>query len=153
MDGAAPATLEELRAALGDTEPLMRDVEAVLVSVSERQFQTQSGPGGPWPALTETTLELRARRGVAGSPMLQLSAGGLAASVQGGHTDAAAWVSSNKPYAAMQFFGGVTSPQSMIPNRRISARPYMPFDTATDQLTPEAEETIMDVLEHHIGRG
>lgn len=149
--GRTLATLDELHQALGNTEPLMRDVEAMLVSESERQFKTQSGPGGPWPALTETTLAMRAARGVAGAPMLQISAGGLAASVQGGHTETDAWVGSNKPYAAMQFFGGVTSPQSMIPNKRIRARPYLPFDPDTEQLTPEAEETLMDVLAHHVG--
>lgn len=152
VGGHVQATLDALLEATGTTEPLMADIEAALVSASERQFATQSGPRGRWPELSPVTLRLRAKRGVAGSPMLQISGAGLAASVQGDHSETEAWIGSNKPYARMQFYGGITSPRSMIPNRRIPSRPFLPFDPETGEITDDLRETILDVLDHHIER-
>lgn len=152
VGGHVRATLDALVKATGTTGPLMADVAAAMLSASERQFQTQSGPLGSWPQLSDVTLRLRARRGVAGSPMLQISGAGLAASVQADHSADEAVIGSNKPYARMQFYGGITSPRSMIPNRRIPARPFLPFNPETGEISENLREDILDVLEHHIER-
>lgn len=138
--------LNRLVRGMADTTPVMADIAAVLASESERQFATESGPFGPWPDLSDTTKAMRAAHGTWPGKMLQVTAGGLAPSVQVDHGNGWASIGTNKPYAAMQFFGGTTSPASMIPGEAIPARPFLPFDPYTSQLTPQAEASVLDVL-------
>ena len=51
-------------------------------------------------------------------------------------------------YAAMHQFGGVTSPRSMIPNKEIPARPYLPI-TKNGELMKVAERSILDICKEH----
>lgn len=137
--------LHKLAGAMADTTPLMADVAGVLLSESERQFASESGPLGAWPGLSDTTKALRAKAGYWPGKTLQQS-GQLAASVQVEHGNGWASIGSNKVYAPMQFFGGTTSAQSMIPNKRIPARPFLPMNPETHAITPEAEQTVLEVL-------
>lgn len=152
LDEAVRKALDDLASVAGGDAPMMADIAGVLVSESERQFRSQSGPGGNWPELADTTRRIRTKRGTWPGQILQVSAGGLAASVQSGHSATEAWVSSNKPYAAMHQFGGTTSPRSAFPNREIPARPFLPFDPEAATLTPEAEAGIDEVLAERLGR-
>lgn len=138
--------LQRLSRITTNMRPVMADIAQALASETERQFAKEAGPGGvPWPDLSETTKAMREETGNWPGKMLQISAGGLAASVQSGYDAGAAWIGSNKPYAAMHHFGGTTSPNSMIPNRTIPARPYLPFDPETG-LGESAAETILEIL-------
>lgn len=141
------AALESLLAAGDDMSDAMSDIAQVLASESKRQFRAESGPGGDWPDLSETTKAMREKQGKWPGKKLQMSAGGLTASVQTGYDATSAWIGSNKPYAAMHQFGGKTSPQSMIPGKVIEARPYLPFDPVDRSLSPEAGETILEILQ------
>ncbi|AUN95882.1 phage virion morphogenesis protein [Pseudazoarcus pumilus] len=145
------AALQALRGRARDMRPAMANIAAALASESERQFQTESGPAGAWPELSQTTKELRERSGTTGRK-LQVS-GQLAASVQTGFAEAEAWIGSNKPHAAMQHLGGTTSALSMIPGAQIPARPFLPFHPETNQLAPEATRTVLDVLEVYLEDG
>jgi phage virion morphogenesis protein len=141
------SALQALMRRGGDMSPAMANIAQVLASESERQFRDQAGPGGAvWPDLTEATKAMRKKRGTWPGATLQVSAGGLAASVQTGYAPAEAWIGSNKPYAAMHQFGGITSPRSMIPGKVIEARPFLPFDPQTERLSADAERTILEVL-------
>lgn len=145
--------LKRLQAGMDDMTPAMADITTALLSESERLFRTESGPLGAWPSLSaESTIPMRMAANPPTWPgkMLQVSGGGLAASVQGGHTALEAVIRSNNPYAAIQYFGGTTSASSMIPGKRIPARPYMPFHPETHDLTPEGERAVLDVLEEYI---
>ena len=75
------------------------------------------------------------------------ASGALAASVQVAHGNSWASIGTNKAYTAMQFFGGTTSPDSMIPGETITARPFLPFHPETHELTPETEASVLDILE------
>lgn len=150
IDSQAVLTaLARLQQATNNMSPVMANIAQALASESERQFQTETGPGGNWPDLSDTTKMFRERMGKWPGKKLQLSGGGLAASVQTGYDDNTAWIGSNKPYAAMHQFGGKTSPRSMIPNKTIQARPYLPFD-ATGALTDNAQHTILEILQAHL---
>ena len=146
---AVLSALARLQQATSNMSPAMANIAQALASESERQFQTETGPGGSWPDLKDTTKMLRERMGKWPGEKLQLSAGGLAASVQTGHDSQSAWIGSNKPYAAMHQFGGKTSPQSMIPNKAIPARPFLPFDSA-GTLSSNAQDTIMEIIQAHL---
>ena len=152
-DQVTPA-LQLLIGRLRDTRPAFANVATALQSESERQFAAEEGPLGAWPALSEkSTIPRREARGTWPGKKLQETAGGLAASVQTGYGAAEAWIGSNKPYAAMQHFGGVTSPRSMIPGAVIPARPYLPFHPETNALTPQAATTVLEALGAHLEHG
>lgn len=139
--------LDRLMRGLSDTTPVMADIAQALASESERQFATESGPLGAWPGLSEeSTIPLRTKKGSWPGQKLQVSAGGLAPSVQTAYGKDFASISSNKPYSAMQMFGGTTSASSMIPGKAIPARPYLPFNPETLELSDQAEDNVLDIL-------
>lgn len=147
------AILSRLYGGLKDMRPAMADVAQALASESDRQFASQSGPLGAWPDLSEeTTIPFRTKKGTWPGRMLQVSAGGLAASVQTSFGYNFARIGSNKPYAAMQFFGGTTSPNSMIPGKKIPARPYLPFNSETKELSDPAHQTVLEILSNYLQR-
>ncbi|MEQ0902940.1 phage virion morphogenesis protein, partial [Pseudomonas aeruginosa] len=86
--------------------PLMRGIAAELASITEENFENEGQSGEPWPALSEVTTNRRELARTWPGQMLQVTAGGLAASITTQATDSSALVGSNKPYAAMMFFGG-----------------------------------------------
>lgn len=141
---SAMSALNRMACGVQDTSPLMADLADALASESERQFAAQSGPLGQWDILRPVTQRMRERRGTWPGKMLQVSAGGLAASVQTRSDKTTATIGSNKVYAAMHQFGGTTSPRSMIPSKTIPARPFLPFNPNTNQLTTEAAQAVQD---------
>jgi phage virion morphogenesis protein len=152
-DQEVTAMLNRLMAGMNDLQPAMANVAQALASESERQFATQSGPLGAWPSLSsETTIPFRTKKGTWPGKMLQVSAGGLAASVQTAYGSNFARIGSNKPYSAMHMFGGTTSAKSMIPGKRIPARPYLPFNPQTSELSDPAKATVIEVLETYLSR-
>ncbi|MGC9456852.1 MAG: phage virion morphogenesis protein [Halothiobacillaceae bacterium] len=122
-DRAVLDALQRLDASLDNLTPAMRDIAGVLTDATERAFQNEQDPatGKPWDALSAATVAIR--KGDA-HPILQRS-GQLAASVSADWGRDFAAVGTNKAYAAMHQFGGVTAPNSMIPGKRIPARPFL----------------------------
>lgn len=145
--------LNALHRGLSDMTPVMNEIAQALASESERQFATQSGPLGAWPRLSEeTTIPSRTQKGTWPGKMLQVSAGGLAPSILTAYGSDFASIGSNKPYSAMQMFGGTTSVSSMIPGKKIPARPYLPFNPETEEISTEANLTVLEILESFLGR-
>jgi len=143
------AALGKLMAGLKDMRPAMANVAQALGSESERQFSTQSGPLGPWPGLAESTKHARGQQGTWPGRMLQVSAGGLAASVQTAFGSSFASIGSNKPYSAIHQFGGMAGRGH---SAKIPARPYLPFHPQTSELTQSAKATVLDVLDSYLSR-
>lgn len=151
-DKSVLETLDRLVRGLSDTTPVMADIAQALASESERQFATESGPLGAWPGLSEeSTIPLRTKKGTWPGQMLQVSSGGLAPSVQTAYGKDFASISSNKPYSAMHMFGGTTSPSSMTPGKTIPARPYLPFNPDTLELSTQAQDNVLDILAMWLG--
>lgn len=140
--------LRRIEWAVGDLKPLMRGIAAELVSQTEENFEVQGRPG--WQGLSESTIERRAKSGNWPGQMLQVSAGGLAASVTSSADDSSALVGSNKPYAAMMQFGGSKSDFPHLWGD-IPGRPYLPMNTE-GSLQLEAEEAILDLALSHLER-
>jgi phage virion morphogenesis protein len=140
--------LRRVEWAVGDLAPLMRSIAAELGSITEENFENEGQGSTAWPSLSEVTTSRREVGGTWPGQMLQVSAGGLAASVTTQADDSSALVGSNKPYAAMMHFGG---DKAEFPNLwgDIPARPYLPMD-ADGKLQPEAEESILDLALLHL---
>ena len=139
-DKQVQAGLAKLARHISDLTPVMEDIGAALGNLTEYAFQAE-GPG--WPALRPVTVK---RRGSA-HPILQQSAGGLAAGITHGGDATSAWVGASKIYAAVHQFG---NPNNRMYNRPggnpapIPPRPYLPFIDGA--LTPAAHEEVMDIL-------
>lgn len=143
------AILNRLADGMKDMRPAMADVAQVLASQSERQFATQSGPLGAWPDLEDSTKAERSKNGSWPGQILQVSAGGLAPSVQTAFGTTFASISSNKPYSAIHMFGGDAGRGHAS---EIPARPYLPFNPQTSELSDPAKEDVLEVLERYFSR-
>ncbi|HBG06319.1 MAG: hypothetical protein A2075_12175 [Geobacteraceae bacterium GWC2_58_44] len=84
--------------------PLMRRISGILGSGFERNFAAEGRPA--WPDLAPSTKKARARKGKWPGQILQVSAAGLASSVQEFFTATTAGAGTNKFYSAIQHFGG-----------------------------------------------
>lgn len=140
--------LRRVEWAVGDLAPLMRGIAAEFASITEENFEAEGQGDDPWQTLSEVTTARREATSTWPGQMLQVSAGGLAASVTTQATDSSALVGSNKVYAAMMHFGGS---QEAFPHLwgDIPARPYLPMD-AEGKLQAEAEDSILDLALGHL---
>lgn len=140
------SVLRKIEWAVGDLAPLMRGIAAEMARQTEENFENEGRPD--WADLSDTTTERREKDGNWPGQMLQISAGGLAASITSHATDSSALVGSNKPYAAMMQFGG---DKSEFPHLwgDIPGRPYLPMDVE-GELQPEAEEAILELALAHL---
>lgn len=141
-------TLRKVEWAVGDLAPLMKGIAAEMASVTEENLEEQGRPD--WESLSSITTDRREQSGTWPGQMLQVSAGGLAASVTTQATDSSALVGSNKPYAAMMHFGGKKADFPHLWGD-IPGRPYLPMDVE-GKLQPEAEDAILDLALQHLSK-
>ena len=119
--------------------PVMKDIEGVLAEATERAFDEESSPDhDPWPTLGAFTQSQRQEQGKWPGQILQCS-GRLASNIETDSDSDSAYIGTNVIYAAIHQYGGITSPNSMIPNKAIPARPFI-------GLGPEDEGDILDLL-------
>lgn len=138
--------LDRIHAASSDMSPLMRELSAVLLDHTEQNLADQGRPH--WAPLSQVTIDKRTKEGSWPGMIMQVS-GQLAASYTPGSDAVSAWIGSNKPYAAIQNLGGITSPKSAFPNKRIPARQQIPVD-ADGALQHEALQDILKCLNDHL---
>jgi len=141
--------LAQAEHAMVDASPLMASISNELATQTDDNFAAEGRP--KWMGLKPSTIAMRTKRGTWPGRMLQISAGGLAASISASSDATSATVGSNKKYAAMQQLGGTTSPRSMIPNKVIEPRPYLPMDTQGN-LQPEAEQAVLGLANDYLSR-
>ena len=113
-------------------EPGLKRVGEYVKGLSQQAFKDQSDPttGQRWAPLRPVTLELRKNKDNASTKILR-DDGHLLKSIHKiitGKTTVA--VGSDKVYGSMHQYGGTTSSRSMIPGKKIPARPFLGFDRA-----------------------
>ncbi|HWO99768.1 MAG TPA: phage virion morphogenesis protein [Methylococcus sp.] len=148
-DREVRAALERLSHRLADLTPAMAGIATALHSESERQFEQEAGPEGSWPELKPSTRRAREKRGTWPGKKLQVSSGGLAASVTPEHGASFAALVVTKRYAAIHQFGGQAGRGRKA---NIPPRPYLPL-TAGRELSPSAAGLIVEVLRKHLDPG
>lgn len=151
----AQAELQALQRRIAHPQKLMQAIATELESQTQQSFaeQRQYGGDAKWDKLSSVTQKLRAKRGHADSPILNISGGrGLLGSVMSSSTSTTASVGAgsgkSERYAKMHQFGGKTSSRSMIPNKTIPARPYLPMrmNGSDMELTPKSSESILGLM-------
>lgn len=136
-NGTVLQVLGNLIERLDDLSEPMNDIAAVLESATEGAFATESDPatGAPWASLSDAYLKANPKR--QGGKILQVSAGGLAASIAADSGNFWASIGSNKIYAAIHQFGG-TDDMPAGP-AGIHAREYI-------GLSSDDETSVLDIL-------
>ncbi|WP_339144854.1 phage virion morphogenesis protein [Pseudoalteromonas galatheae] len=135
--GDATKVLNEIAARFNDLSEPMNEIAAIMEGATEDAFAEERSPvtGKAWPALSENYLKQNPKR--VGGQMLQVSAGGLAASIAADSGAFWAQIGSNKPYAAIHNFGGL--PEMAPGPAAIDQRQYL-------GVSPDEESDILAVL-------
>lgn len=103
-DNGVTALFQRVARGLHNTTPLMRAIAGIFEAETEANFNAEGRPA--WLGLAPSTIRQRTKAGTWPGKMLQVSAGGLAASIATNYGRDEARVGSNKVYAAIQHFGG-----------------------------------------------
>jgi phage virion morphogenesis protein len=144
--------LAKLQAKAADLTPAMRAIGAGLRDNIRLGFRDGRDPWGTaWAPLSAVTRALRRGNGATALPLLDT--GLLLGSINFNATKDSVEVGSadNAGKALMQQFGGTTAPNSMIPGKRIPARPYLPIRNQQADLPAEWREEVVGLLRRHIG--
>lgn len=167
-DGGVQQALRALSTRFNDLQPVLQGIGEGIVERTKHRFDTSTGPDGvAWQANSAATLAMLARRlgksyrkkdgalnkkGVerlaAKKPLIGES-GDLRRQIVAVASGSELVVSATPIYAAMQHFGGTTSPSSWIPNAKIPARPFMPI-MQDGSLYPSEAAAIIDALNDYL---
>lgn len=103
-DAGVVGLLSRVSGGFHNTTPLMRAIAGAFQTVTEENLAAEGRPH--WLGLAPATIRRRTKAGTWPGKMLQVSAAGLAASIATAYGRSYARIGSNKPYAAIQHFGG-----------------------------------------------
>lgn len=137
--GDATQVLSQIAAKFDDLSDPMNEIAAIMEGATEDAFaeERSSTTGDAWPSLSENYLKQNPKR--IGGQMLQVSAGGLAASIAADSGAFWAQIGSNKPYAAIHNFGG--KPDMASGPAAIPKREYL-------GLSSDDQHSVLDVIKN-----
>ncbi|MGP8431997.1 phage virion morphogenesis protein [Paraburkholderia fungorum] len=146
MKDEVSGELGRLRRRISHPDRLMRAISVELLSITEGNFAKEASDGDNWKKLAEETIKQRKKKGCWPGQILQISAGGLAASIKPFSSAQEAGIGVSKIYAAIHQLGGQAGRGRKV---TIPARPYLPMRKDGDgfELTRDAREGIMDIME------
>lgn len=152
MKDEVSAELGRIRSRLAHPGRLMKGIAVELQSITEDNFAKESSDGEKWQKLSSKTIAARKKKGHWPGQMLQVSAGGLAPSVQTFSSAEEAGIGASKVYAAIQQLGGQAGRGKKV---TIPARPYLPMKKSGSdfELTKDARDSILEMMGSFIGRG
>jgi len=145
------ARLAKIAKAGKDLKKPLNAIGDVVISSVEENFEQEGryesaesyrGGNNRWADLADSTKAARAKKGKWPGKKLQMSQGGLAASIHKNVGLQTVAVGTNKPYAAIQQFGGQAGRGRSV---TIPARPFL-------VLQDEDVEEIRSIVERHISK-
>ncbi|WP_375058781.1 phage virion morphogenesis protein [Vibrio alginolyticus] len=123
-----------------DLTPAMANIGEELLISHDQRFRDQRSPDGvPWAPLSETTKSLKSKNV---DTILVLN-GVLSGTLNYQASSDNLLFGSPLEYAATHQFGRTTTPNSMIPNKEIPARPFLGVDDGDREMILE---TLSDYL-------
>lgn len=167
MDSKAVTdALERLAQASANPRPALLAIGESLVVSTKKRFEASTAPDGSrWAPNSQTTylmhlggaksnhrkdgrINKRGAEKVMGKKPL-IRVGVLSQQISYTIDGSGLQVGSPMEYAAMQQFGGITSPRSMIPGKVIPARPFLGISDADEQMIVD---TVDEYLANIVGR-
>jgi phage gpG-like protein len=154
------AALERLSKATANPRPALLKIGERLVVSTKQRFETSTAPDGKkWQQNSDTTLRIGLHGGnhfkkngslkksgasyLANKKPLIGKTHALASNIDSSLDGNTLRIGSPMKYAAMQQFGGLTSPRSMIPGSRIPARPFLGLSDSDEAMILK---TVSDYL-------
>lgn len=157
--------LSELGRRVQNPSPALKEIGESIADSTMRRFATATSPdGAAWaPNSTKTTIpfylsafggsykkdgSLSKKGGVRSASKKPLTGETRALGTTINYQLKGAFsvrIGSSLPYAAMQQFGGITSPRSMIPGKVIPARPFL-------GISPTDRGTILDIVSSYLAK-
>lgn len=172
QDHAVRTALQALAARVNSLEPVLTKIGIGIVERTDRRFETSTAPDGtPWAAyplggatitmLTQRiggsksnrkkdgSLNSRGAKQLGNKKLLIGDGKHLKGSIERQVIGNALIISSSQQYAAMHQFGGTTSASSMIPGKKIPARPFLPIKK-DGSLYPQEQAEILEAINVYI---
>lgn len=173
-DEGVQAALKALSARVNNMAPVLNTIGTDIITRTRRRFDTSTSPDGtPWAAypiggatITMLTallagsksnrkkdgnLNAKGTRSLAGKKLL-IDSTHLKTSFHRKSVRDALIVSSSQQYAAIHQFGGTTSANSMIPGKKIEARPFLPF-RKDGTVYPQEQAEILKAINNYLVQG
>ena len=151
-DQAVHAALTALAGRLGNLAPVMEDIGRALQNITEDAFAAEASPfGGAWPDLSPVTKARREALGKWPGPKLQMTAGGLAASIFYDADATRVVLGSPKIYAATHQFGRPDNRMFGKALAPIPPRPFLPVNAA-GEFPPATQSEILNLLATYLAR-
>lgn len=160
--------LQKLQKRLGNLQPALQAIGDDMMDRTKQRFASQTAPDGtPWAPLSATTMSLvagglgkshrkkdgslnkRGAQALAGKRILVGESKDLSRQIFATADKSSMRLQSSPAYAAMHQFGGVTASNSMIPGKRIPARPFIPVDSK-GSLDPTEQRMVLDTLQEFL---
>lgn len=157
--------LAKLTQRMGNLQPAFQAVGDDMVERTKQRFDWQTAPDGtPWAALSTSAREMfsvslgksyrkkdgslnkRGSQALAGKRILIGESGDLSRQIFSEADTSSMTIWASPVYAAIHQFGGITAANSMIPGKRIPARPFMPVDS-DGNLDPTEQRLVLEALE------
>jgi phage virion morphogenesis protein len=120
---------------MGHPEGGLKRVGQYVKGLSQQSFKDSADPTTHerWDQLSDVTIELRRNKNREGTEIL-IDTSRLRKSISHFITGKRkVVVGTATKYGKIHQFGGITSPRSMIPNKKIPARPFLGFDRAGEK--------------------
>lgn len=173
QDQDVRSALNRLADKTNNMQPMLRELGEQIVERTKQRFGTSTGPDGvKWKENSDATMAIEAvriglfksyrkkngdlnaagERLIAGKkPLVRTtnSAGDLRRQIEAVASGTDVVVNANAAYAAMHQFGGITSPLSMIPGKKIPARPFLPI-TQSGDLYPEEKAMVLQAINDYL---
>lgn len=147
----------ELNRALSEVEKLGDNLDGLFSQMGEYllrktrdRFADEQAPDGtPWAQLSQATTltEGYPFSKTRNRDKVLTESGALMGTLRFAIEGNSLVIGSNRPYAAMMHFGGKTSPNSMIPNATIPARPFLGVNSQEkDHLLKLAKRYVEQII-------
>lgn len=143
-DEGVTSTLTRIASGMRNPRPLMRMLAGTLETETEKNFAAEGRPH--WLGLAPATIKRRTKKGTWPGKILQVSAGGLAASTVSDYGNDFARIGSNKPYAGIQHHGGKAGRGRKV---TIPARNWLPADS-NGNLQQQAAASIRQDMQTYL---
>ena len=131
--------LNNLLTKSSDLSPAFKDIGEHLIESTQQRFFDQETPDGEaWEPLSELTLSRKTR-----TDKILTESSTLSDTLNYQLGSDELHFGSPLEYAAMMHFGGTTSPDSMFPNKEISARAFL-------GISDDDEDEILAILKSYL---
>lgn len=157
--------LTKLTQRMDNLQPALQALGDDMAERTKQRFDAQTEPDGtPWEPLRATTLALfagglgksyrkkdgslnkRGGQALASKRILIGESGDLSRQIFSKADASSMTLWASPVYAAIHQFGGTTAANSMIPGKRIPARPFMPVDSGGN-LDPTEKRLVLDAVQ------